>query len=414
MYIYIGAENGRTAEMFKDIIVRPDDGANNVNLSKVEYFFDNDPGFGLATAANLSGTSYGLDTKIDIDLAPHNLNQGVHLLGVRVRDSENQWSLTHSRPFLVLGVGAGISESVTQVQYFYDSLKTDQTNLVTVSANPGAGDQIALPLAMNLPQGVHTIGVRVKDNTGRYSLFHTRPFLVLGVGTGTSQAISKVEYFLDADPGYGNGTQVAYSANGDGATQIMIDLNAVPAGVHTVFVRVQDNGGRWSLTHVRPFVIMPNLGGGTSSITRIEYFLNQPDPGQGNANSVSFSPTGGSDVTAVFDAPLTGLPGGTHRLYARAKDSGGRWSTLHSVAFDITVCAANAAYFTIKSGTWDDPAVWNCGSLPTVLNDVRISPTHTITLPVSYTAKVRSLEMQGQMQYGLNAGVQMGQEVGRP
>ncbi len=156
-------------------------------------------------------------------------------------------------------------------------------------------------------------------------------------------------------------------------------------------------------------MVMPNLGGSVGSIARIEYFINQPDPGQGQASSVSFSPVGGSNVTALFDANLAGLGNGTHRLYARAQDNAGSWSALQSVAFDI-VCAANGLYFTIKSGSWNDPSVWNCGTVPSVMEAARISTDHLITLPANYTATAKSLELRGSLQYNANAWLKVGQE----
>lgn len=453
------------------------------SLASGEYFFDSDPGYSNGFSLPLTGTPSVLNQTFNIGLSAHNLSQGIHTLGIRLKDDKGDWSLTHTRPFLVQGFGSDASETITQVEYFYDSLKTDKSNLIAVNVSPDGFSDIALPLTINLSQGVHTISVRAKDNMGKYSLFHTRPFLVLGFGSGSSEtitqveyfydslktdksnliavnvnpdgfnnialplnvnlsqgvhtitvrakdntgkfslfhtrpflvlgfgsaptAISKIEYFLDADPGFGNGTQVPYSASSNNVAQISLDLGSVSAGVHTVFVRVQDNGGRWSLTHVRPFVVMPNLGGSAGSIARIEYFINQPDPGQGQASSVSFSPVGGSDVTALFDANLAGLGNGTHRLYARAQDNAGSWSTLHSVAFDI-VCAANGLYFTIKSGSWDDPTVWNCGTVPSAMEAVRISTDHTIALPANYTATAKTVELQGNLQYNANAKIQLG------
>ncbi|GHB85816.1 YCF48-related protein [Persicitalea jodogahamensis] len=65
---------------------------------------------------------------------------------------------------------------------------------------------------------------------------------------------------------------------------------------------------------------------------------------------------------------------------------------------------------TLSSGDWRTPVVWSCGTVPTALDDVRINNGHTITLPFGYSAKAKSVELRGQLQYNTNAGLQMGQD----
>jgi hypothetical protein len=300
------------------------------NIANAEYFFDTDPGYGNGYNLPVS-TSGNIHQTFNIGLSPHNLSQGIHTFNVRIKDNKNDWSLTHTRPFLVLGMGAGESSEITHVEYFYDSLKTDKSNLIVQSVSPDGFNSIALPLNINLSQGVHTVSFRAKDNTGKYSLFHTRPFLVLGIGAGSSNLITHVEHFFDTDPGLGSGTQVPYSADNNGNTVLNLNLGAMSAGVHTLYVRVKDNKGRWSLTHVRPFVIMPVIAGSNATIQKVEYFLDNNDPGRGLATNVPF--TSGQDVTVNFDLNLTPLSVGEHVLSVRVQDSNGNWSAIRNISF---------------------------------------------------------------------------------
>lgn len=64
---------------------------------------------------------------------------------------------------------------------------------------------------------------------------------------------------------------------------------------------------------------------------------------------------------------------------------------------------------TIASGSWNTPAVWSCGTIPTALDSVIIDAAHTVTLPGNYSAKAKSVELRGQIQYNTNAALQMGQ-----
>lgn len=62
---------------------------------------------------------------------------------------------------------------------------------------------------------------------------------------------------------------------------------------------------------------------------------------------------------------------------------------------EVTNCAIGVVNATLSGGTWNTPAVWSCGSVPTALYAVRISQPHTIALPADYTATAKSMELQG-------------------
>jgi hypothetical protein len=69
------------------------DMADDAMLSKGEYFINNDPGLGLATAISLTG---------EVSLSPEflqTLPTGMNLLGVRFQDSEGEWSRSSFRLF---------------------------------------------------------------------------------------------------------------------------------------------------------------------------------------------------------------------------------------------------------------------------------------------------------------------------
>ncbi len=77
---------------------------------------------------------------------------------------------------------------------------------------------------------------------------------------------------------------------------------------------------------------------------------------------------------------------------------------------DVTNCAVGVINATLSGGTWTTPGIWSCGSIPTALDPVRISDAHTIALPTDYTATAKSVELRGNVQYNVNAGLKVGQE----
>ncbi len=85
------------------------------------------------------------------------------------------------------------------------------------------------------------------------------PASIVGGGTTTltasvadSSGISRVEYFVGADPGVGSATQAVLSAGSASATF----GNTLPVGVYTVGVRALDTFGNWSATSTATLTVV--------------------------------------------------------------------------------------------------------------------------------------------------------------
>jgi len=153
--------------------------------------------------------------------------------------------------------------------------------------------------------------------------------------TAFGQAIRRVEYFIDADPGYGKGKPVSVGANGQVAFRA--DLQGYAAGIHTLFVRAQDENGWWSTTYNQPFLV--DFINPASNVIAAEYFYDS-DPGYGSGIAIAFPP--GLTPQIPFTADLSSLDPGLHTLYARVKDQDGRWSTTYSKPFLVDKIGNNA------------------------------------------------------------------------
>jgi|GEM_PF-1258477 len=159
--------------------------------------------------------------------------------------------------------------------------------------------------------------------------------------------ITRVEYYIDTDPGFGNGTNVSITTSAN-IQNLVIPLNpeSMPIGVHRFYVRAKDANGSWSLTN-GPWLFYkpipspppPPLPGIQPKLKKMEYYIDT-DPGYGNATPVALdSLTNFSDYVVPINA--TGLPAGDHTFRIRALDKNGSWSLVNSWAF--TVPAALAA-----------------------------------------------------------------------
>ncbi len=86
------------------------------------------------------------------------------------------------------------------------------------------------------------------------------------LGKGTPN-IAKLEYFIDSDPGLGNGINVPVTSENDISKTFEIPLTNTSIEIHTLGLRVQDQFGNWSLAYIRPFSKEDDL----SNITNISY-----------------------------------------------------------------------------------------------------------------------------------------------
>jgi hypothetical protein len=139
-----------------------------------EYFIDTDPGVGKAIPLTISPT----DTLSQVFgiVVPGNLSEGIHLLSVRVKNSQNEWSLFEHRSIYIT---APLQDPnpIVAAEYFIDTDPGLGNAIVyPVSLLDTLQDTLNIPLPNNLSYGPHHIAIRVKDQTGNWSLFEQQTF----------------------------------------------------------------------------------------------------------------------------------------------------------------------------------------------------------------------------------------------
>ena len=114
------------------------------------------------------------------------------------------------------------------------------------------------------------------------------------------------------------------------------------------------------------------------NITQIEYFWDT-DPGFGNANQLSFTPS--DNVQLNFNLDISNLSAGIHSMYVRAKDEFGNWSlyTKKNIfvveGFEATPLLVEVEYF------WDtDPGFGNGTNVPITAST---TTDHNFTVPIN-------------------------------
>ncbi len=293
------------------------------DTTHIEYFFDTDPGFGNGLTAPIAETGGMQEFEVDVQT----LEEGLHLLGVRVQDTTGVWSATQTMPVFVVN---GRSSAATKAEYFFDT-DPGYGNGFTVSVADTGGTNLFAVETQAVEEGLHLLGVRVKDNIDVWSPTQTLPIFVFNA---KGSAATKAEYFFDTDPGYGNATQV--NTEPEGESSFAIPCNEVSAGPHVLSIRTQDDQGVWSHVINRPLYVYPDVG---FVVTDIEYFFDNNDPGEGLAQRVSIPEESQATVmTFQFDVSIDDLvTPGTHQLSVRAKGSNGQWGLVSSEPFELQI-----------------------------------------------------------------------------
>jgi hypothetical protein len=234
--------------------------ASAQNISRIEYFFNTDPGFGNGTAITgftPSADVSGFPASINVSLVPN----GVNILYIRSKDDNGKWSITNRITFIKADVS---TYNIVRAEYFFN---TDPgIGKATPFTLPVSADISKQPLVINIesaPLGINNLYIRTEDSKGTWSLTNRTAFIKVA----TEGNISVLEYFIDADPGYGMATRVALTPGQDISNYTFnVDVSSLSANsVHNLFVRVKDANGVWSYTSVVSFTKTSGTGIGDIS-----------------------------------------------------------------------------------------------------------------------------------------------------
>jgi gliding motility-associated-like protein len=222
------------------------------------------------------------------------------------------------------------AQNINRVEYFWDT-----------DPGPGNGTPLAivpapsLTLTPTIPltsvtEGFHILYFRSRS-AGRWSLPLARAvFVQRGAQIASASLITRVEYFVDTDPGRGNGVSVPVTSAANINLNFSLLLGPVTEGFHIIYFRGRTADGQWTFPLARPVFVQRNAQTAAApTLRRMEYFFDN-DPGQGNGISVPLA-LSAEDQSVVLD--LTSVTAGFHVLYIRAEDSNGRWSAVKSKPF---------------------------------------------------------------------------------
>jgi len=185
---------------------------------------------------------YWIDGKIEAQVSSETqpdiidietLKPGLHSFTVRVKDSEGLWSSQVAKYFIVPTAETSVGDkSIVLHQYWIDG-KLDA--IVSSVTQPSQ-----IPIS-TLKPGLHSLTVRVKDNTGLWSSQVAKYFIVKDDDFVEEATITRYMYWFDEETDdFKTGPLTSASGTMD------IDISDVEAGIHTLWWRCGDSKGAWS------------------------------------------------------------------------------------------------------------------------------------------------------------------------
>lgn len=142
-----------------------------------------------------------------------------------------------------------------------------------------------------------------------------------------SQTLTQVRVFFNDNASLAQYFDVPSLASLD--LPYTVNVGGLQRGIHTMYVEVRDNFGRWSLYDCDNIQVWGGLQ--MATLNACEYFFNT-DPGWGEGIQIPLSST---PIDQSIDLNLSGLPNGVHVAYLRVRDGANQWSLYAERVFQI-------------------------------------------------------------------------------
>lgn len=225
-------------------------------------------------------------------------------------------------------------QTLSGMEYFFDT-DPGAGNGTSLSISNGDTVDVSFNIPTNtLSPGFHILYIRAVDVNGTWSLYH-RGTVWISEPTlqSSSTGITELEYFIDTDPGAGNGTSISLLEVDTLELIQSLEVSGLTPGPHQFCMRARNEDGVWSLYHNRILWVSDSSERNEApKLTNSEFFFDT-DPGAGSGLVYSIPPTDScNDITSVSTA---GLAPGFHALHVRKKDEDRHWGLYHTGIFYI-------------------------------------------------------------------------------
>jgi hypothetical protein len=339
-------------------------GIGQSTINGYEYWFDND--YTNKTSTNITPVA---QLNFNQNVNTSGLANGLHTFNFRAIDQDGMWSSPLTHYFYKLPIVNNVANpKIVAYEYWLDNNYAS-----AIQANTPNQEQVVINnlLSMSsLPDGLHQLNIRFKDENGMWSSPLTHAFYKLPIVNNVANPkIVAYEYWLD------NNYASAIQTNTPNQQQVvlndLISMSSAVNGLHQFNIRFKDENGLWSspLTHVfyklenNTVVLNPKL-------KTYRYWF---DDDFANVQTIDLATMVESYQWNELLPMPANMPGGTHAINVQFKDSIGLWSSPLEHEFDknfdprgnlnassLSVCGSEP--ITFSPTTIDvDSIYWNFG-----------------------------------------------------
>ncbi|NNC84286.1 MAG: T9SS type A sorting domain-containing protein [Flavobacteriales bacterium] len=188
-------------------------------------------------------------------------------------------------------------------------------------------------------------------------------------------SITGAEYFIDTDPGVGNGIAIGITPGAEIEESFIVDLSGLEPGLHKIHIRTQNENGEWGLYTEEIFYTRDPIA---HDIVAAEYTVDS-EPGLGAGESVAV--TTGLEVEESFTVPTDGLEEGFHVVKVRVQNAEGNWSLSARRLFVVMDLTTPNEVLDLEYFIDEDPGLGNATPL-SFTPGFEVDETLTIPLPV--------------------------------
>ena len=221
---------------------------NAQNLVRGEYWIDLDNGWGNATPFVLDADNETADLALPLDLTGY--EPGTHILGLRTLDDDGKWSITNTKPIVV--IASPTTPDVVRTDYYLNNDPGfSQGGQAWAGSTADLSAQNFTPDLAGAVNGVNTLFIRTLDADGRWSVTNHMPVTLIPLPE--RGVIDREETFAlsTQDPGFGGADGHLFSVPDE---QLADSLFNAPVPLtfqlgDTLMIRTHESRGIWSLTN---------------------------------------------------------------------------------------------------------------------------------------------------------------------
>ena len=306
-------ENGSWSSLISKFFYKtPSNVSGVINIVSYEYWLDSD-------YANKVNTDVTNNQQVNVNqmLDYSTLKEGLHLINIRFKDSQGNWSSSMSKFFYKEVISATGSSDIVNYEYWLDNDYAAKV-VKDVAASPLLTINEMLDYSA-LKEGLHLFNIRFKDSQDKWSSLSSKFFYKSPLAASGAVQLEEYEYWFDDD--YGNMVNQSITSTEELSLNESFDFSNLKEGLHSFNIRVKDNLEKWSSPLTKFIYKKPVDGNIAKEVVNYQYWLDEDF-----ANATIISVANSSDVELIENLNFSDLLAGTHQLNIRFQDNDGKWS----------------------------------------------------------------------------------------